>query len=156
MPAVDEIRGSIMSPPGFSLGPEAIERLHGSLRRIVVGDLGFSLPTDILFGAIRDVRLRVKKPIPVTISRDESGVVVSSSELEDFGCGANISEALDDFAKTISELYISLEENADRLGDDLKRQFAHLRDFIEVRPTNESSRVQPSRIQTEAEGAQRP
>ncbi len=155
MPAVEEIREPITSPPGYSLGPPMIEKPPEPVQRMAVGDLGFSLPEDILFGAVLDRRLRVKKPIPVTISKDESGVVVSSSELEDFGCGANISEALDDFAKTLAELYFSLKENADRLGDDLKQQFTRLRDFIEVRPTNESSRVRSSGIQTEAEGAQR-
>ena len=140
MPAVEEIKEAIMSPPGYSLVP-TIENPLEPVRQMLVEDLEFSFPMEILFGAIIDRRLRVKNPIPITLSKGEGVVVASSSELEEFGYGSDISDALDDFAKTLAELYFSLEENADRLGYDLKQQFSRLRRFIEVRPRNEGSRI---------------
>ena len=129
-----------MSPPGYSLVP-TIENPLEPVHRMIVENLEFSFPVEILFGAMIDRRLRIKNPIPITLSREEDVVVASSSELEEFGYGNDISEALDDFAKTLAELYLSLEENEDRLGDDLKQQFSRLSGFIEVRPRNEGSRI---------------
>ena len=140
MPAVEEIKGAIMSPPGYSLVP-TIENPLEPVHRMIVENLEFSFPVEILFGAIIDRRLRIKNPIQITLSKEEDVVVASSSELEEFGYGNDISEALDDFAKTLAELYLSLEENADRLGDDLKQQFSRLCTFIEVRSRNEGSRI---------------
>ena len=141
MPAVEEIKETIISPPGYSLGLPTIENPLEPVHRMIVGDLGFSFPATILFGATIDRRLRVKNPIPITLSKEGDVVVASSSELEEFGYGNDISEALDDFARTLAELYLSLEENADRLGDDLKQQFSRLCTFIEVRSRNEGSRI---------------
>lgn len=90
-------------------------------------------PTKILFGAIVDPRLRVKTSIPIDISRAQEAVVAYSPELEEFGYGPSLSEALDDFGKTICELYFSLEGKEEKLGDSLKKLLAVLRTYLEPR-----------------------
>ena len=55
------------------------------------------------------------------------------------GCGTNFSEALDDLAKTLTELFFSLEENSDRLGDDLKQLRVKLNEHLEKRGGQEGS-----------------
>lgn len=89
--------------------------------------------TKLLFGAINDPRLRLKQPFPLTISRREGSVVVSSDDLEEFGYGPTLSDALEDFGKTICELYHSLEAEERRLSNHLKQTLATLRRYLEPR-----------------------
>ena len=50
----------------------------------------------------------------------ESGEhVVEATELNEFGFGNNLAEALADLQAAIAELYLTLEEDQDRLGPDL-------------------------------------
>jgi hypothetical protein len=54
-----------------------------------------------------------------------------------------MSEALDDFGKTVSEMYFYLaeEKEGDRLSDSLLGQYAVLQKFLEP-SSNEGSRIQ--------------
>ena len=45
--------------------------------------------------------------------------VVEATELNEFGFGETLSEALTDLQAAIAELYFTLEEDQDRLGPDL-------------------------------------
>src|SRR5207247_3316826 len=67
-------------------------------------------PDKILFGLILNPQLRIKKPLRVDISRSENSTIAYCPALEEFGYGPNISAALDDLAKTLSELFFSLED----------------------------------------------
>lgn len=91
-------------------------------------------PSGMLFGALRNPRLKMLKPIPLTISRDESGsVAVCWEAIQEFGYGANLHTALQDFSATIAELHFFLESEAQRLGEDLGRVSAILREHIAPR-----------------------
>ena len=88
----------------------------------------------LLFGAIRDQRLILRKPIPVTITNDESGsVVVCWKGINEYGYGPNTIAALDDFGKTLTELYFSLKSERNRLGSDLNMCFKILRQYLRER-----------------------
>ena len=77
----------------------------------------------LTFGAVPDRRFTFLKPAQLTISaEDEETIVAHSPELMLFGYGSNIQEALDDFSKTLGELYLSLQEKTGRLGEALARQ----------------------------------
>jgi hypothetical protein len=69
----------------------------------------------------------------LTTSRREGSVVVSSDDLEEFGYGSTLSDALDDFGKTVCELYHSLEAEEERLSNHLKQTLATLRRYLEPR-----------------------
>ncbi len=91
-------------------------------------------PHRILFGALTDPRLRLKRAIPLEITRKEDAVVVHSRDLEEFGCGVTMSDAVDDFSKGVSELFGRLSEEApDRLGPDMARLKDKLSRYLEVR-----------------------
>lgn len=127
MPVIELHAEAQMSPSGVFVPPE------GS-RFVSTGPIQW--PLGMQFGGPLDRGLRFKRPLPVQAYKDGLTYVVDCQLLEQFGSGSNMSEALDDFGKTISEMYFSLdEENASgRLGDDLVRQLQTLREFIELRP----------------------
>ncbi|MGH9546640.1 MAG: hypothetical protein ACRD23_15640 [Terriglobales bacterium] len=77
-------------------------------------------PARISFGNIRDPRLRVREPIPVNIREEGGSTLAVWDEINEFGQGDSISEALDDLAHTVAELYLSLAAEQNRLGSDLQ------------------------------------
>jgi hypothetical protein len=87
----------------------------------------------VLFGAMSDPMIRVKSPIPLRISREGDTVAVFSPDLEEFGYGRTLSDALDDFAKTVRELYLSLSARQESLSDYLQGVLEKLQQFLEVR-----------------------
>jgi hypothetical protein len=95
--------------------------------------------TPLLLGTVNDRRFRVLKPIPLEIERQESLVVASWPEIEEFGSGDSLSNAIDDFTKTLVELYQSLTADQSRLGPDLDRVFTVLREYLVYR--NENARI---------------
>lgn len=88
------------------------------------------LPSHIKLGALRDGRLRVVSPISVNLSTEEQQVIAEAVELNEFGFGANPSEAIMDLQHAIAELYFTLEEEQDRLGKDLLQTWARLQQKI--------------------------
>ncbi len=91
-------------------------------------------PSRIQFGMIRSRRLRIIAPITVQLERKGDTVVARWEEIEEFGYGRNISESVDDFGRTIEELFFSLADQKDHLGPDLKGVFATISKYIQFRP----------------------
>src|SRR5256885_1806362 len=81
----------------------------------------------IQFGVVHDPRLKMKRPVSLEISRKQGTVIAYSRQLDEFGCGETMSDALDDFSKGLAELYFELRSQADRLGKDLLK----LKDKVE-------------------------
>jgi len=92
-----------------------------SLEAAIIAILDLVLPDEILLGTVRDGRLRVRVPIRVRFRREDQHVVAEAAELDEFGFGANLSEALADLQDAIGELYFTLEREQGRLGPDLRR-----------------------------------
>ena len=90
-------------------------------------------PTTILFGALCDPRFRIKRAIALEISSEGGAVIAHSPDVDEFGYGPSLSAALDDFGRTLLELYVSLEENQSRLADDLVRIRTKLDEYLERR-----------------------
>jgi len=95
------------------------------------------VPGNILFGAISDRRLYLKKPIPLDLSESEGGVIMAlCTDLNEFGQGNVASDALDDFGKTICELFFHLEDQKSRLSQDLGILRNQLAEYLELRRTS--------------------
>ena len=90
-------------------------------------------PSKILFGASVAPLLRIRVPIPLEISTEGDSVVAYCADLQEFGYGSNLSEAIDDFGKTLRELFFSLEERKESLSEDLKGVRAKLANYLEFR-----------------------
>ncbi len=104
--------------PPFVLHPEPTETV------------GPTLPSTMLLGALRDPRLRLNVPLTITFEHDNSDIVAYCEELEEFGFGTHLTEAIADLQATIAELYFTLKEENNRLGSDLVRIWDSLRQTI--------------------------
>jgi hypothetical protein len=91
------------------------------------------LPRHVQFGMLRHPRLAVQKPIPLEVTRTDRTVVATWDTVNEFGYGETWSEAVEDFSKTIAELFISLESQEAQLSADLKNVLAVLREHISKR-----------------------
>lgn len=90
-------------------------------------------PKSVLFAALANPKLRLRKAIPLDVSVLEGHVVLSWSETNEFAYGANTGEALDDFSKTVSALYFELNDPNVRLGENLDKVRRMLNEYIEPR-----------------------
>ena len=123
-------------PRAVNWDNEAVARqkfLEDSLIRLVTPFVP-KVPEQLLLGSVRDGRLRVNAPILVKCTRENQDIVAEAVELNEFGFGDNISEALSDLQAAIVELYFTLDQEQDRLGPDLQRTWATLQEKISRRP----------------------
>lgn len=92
-----------------------------------------ALPDRLWFGGPVHPGLRLRRPVPLDVRREEGTVIVSSDDLEEFGSGQTLGEAVIDFSKGLAELYFSLEREHDRLGSDLSRLCTTLHEYVVAR-----------------------
>lgn len=85
---------------------------------------------EILLGSVRDGRLRVVTPLQVKLNYEGRHTIAEAVELDEFGFGDNVSEAIADLQRTITELYFTLEKEQKRLGTDLQRIWNILQEKI--------------------------
>lgn len=91
-----------------------------------------AVPQRILFGALQCPTLRLAKPIPLKTEKSKDTVSVVWEDISEFGYGDTLSEAIFDFAATVTELYATLSEN-ESLSDDLLKVKTKLFEYIEPR-----------------------
>lgn len=121
-------------PPAAPLEDDAKSQqvLNELLGRMLDSPL-IEVPDQILLGSLRDGRLKVHSPIKVRFATEGKHTIAEAAELDEFGFGENISEALADLQRTIAELYFTLEKEQKRLGKDLKGVWATLQKKIHKR-----------------------
>ena len=118
--------------------PETVS-FDASLRKLSIarswGKLDEPVPVSgqVLLGSVRDGRLRVYSPIRVKFTHEGQHVIAEAVELNEFGFGGNVSEAITDLQHAIVELYFTLEKEQDRLGRDLQNVWSKLQKLIRVR-----------------------
>jgi hypothetical protein len=92
-----------------------------------------AIPQTVLFGGLRHPALIMRQAMPLrTETVETGGVSVVWDEGNEFGFGDTFGAAMDDFSRTISELYIELAE-AQSLSQDLSAIREKLSAYIEVR-----------------------
>lgn len=80
-----------------------------------------AIPDEILLGFLRDGRLRVIAPLNVKLTYEGKHTISEAIELDEFGFGNNVSEAISDLQHAIAELYFTLDKEQNRLGADLQK-----------------------------------
>ena len=96
--------------------PEVVETvMHGSIVR-----------DRIQIGSLLDHRLRMSEPITLDMEREDEFYIAKYDELDEFGYGTDPISAVQDFRKTIAELYWQLKEDEERLGPDLTETWQRL------------------------------
>jgi len=130
-PMVESIKGVSDEEPlrGHPV-PFVIGELEMSTVKGQIPSIGPTLPSAMLLGALRDPRLRLTVPLTVTFERENNDIVAYCEELEEFGFGVHLTEAIEDLQATIAELYFTLKEENDKLGSNLKRIWQSLRQKI--------------------------
>ena len=88
----------------------------------------------LLLGTINHCDFRVIKPIPVHLDVRGNTVIASWRKIDEFGTGTSSSRACDDLGHTIAELYLSLKADEPRLGPDLAKVWAVLKEHVMRRP----------------------
>jgi len=78
-------------------------------------------------------RLKVHSPIKVRFATEGKHTIAEAVEINEFGFGENISEAIADLQHAIAELYITLEEEQDHLGTDLQGVWSVLQNKLHKR-----------------------
>ena len=76
---------------------------------------------EIEIGSLLDHRLRMSKPIILDMERENKFYIAKYNDLDEFGYGTDPVSAVQDFRKTIAELYWQLKEDEERVGSDLTR-----------------------------------
>lgn len=92
-----------------------------------------AVPDRLSFGGPVHPGLRLRRAIELYVRREEGAFVVSSEDLEEFGTGETLGQALLDFSKGLGELYFTLEHGQARLGPDLVRIRTMLHEYIAER-----------------------
>ena len=76
--------------------------------------------TEFTLGALRDGRLRVVEPIAVRWTTEDGQCVAEAAEINEFGFGDNLTDAIADLQAAIAELHFTLDADQERLGPDLQ------------------------------------
>jgi len=89
--------------------------------------IGPALPETMLLGALRDPRLRLVVPLTITFESENDDIIARCEDLEEFGFGKHLTEAIEDLQAAIAELYFTLKQENNRLGSNLKGIWGSLR-----------------------------
>lgn len=90
-------------------------------------------PERLLVGNLNHPRLRLRQPISVIMTRDDSSLIASIPEIEEFGYGFHLTAAVEDLRQTLVELFQTLQAEQSRLGPDMKQLWNKLQELIEER-----------------------
>lgn len=89
----------------------------------------------LTIASLRDGRLRVVEAIDIDVERADGTVTASIQEIDEYGQGASLAEAVEDLQRSLAELFLTLDEDRDALGPDLQRALAWLRQRIVREPS---------------------
>jgi len=130
------VGSGVLVPPEVLLPQSAVEATEKKIPVSVTVTLGpppSARPQrSVLFGALADPNLRLRKAIPLDVSAEDSAVVLTWAEIDEFGCGETLGAALDNFGASLLELYRRLHEPV-RLGPDLENVKRILDNYVESR-----------------------
>lgn len=88
---------------------------------------------ELLLGTLSDGRFYVTSPIRVRFVTEDNHIIAEAEEFNEYGFGNTKSEAIRDLQKTIVELYLTLYEEQNRLGQDLLDIYSALQRKISLR-----------------------
>lgn len=83
--------------------------------------------TAILLDTLGDARLTVVEPFALSSHEEAGFVVVVCDDLDDFGYGDDLPEAVWHFQQSVVELYFAIDEDQDSLGPAMQELRANSR-----------------------------
>jgi hypothetical protein len=88
------------------------------------------MPGVLSIATLPHSQLRLRRPLPVDVLAEGENVGVWSEELEELGTGPHLSAAIDDFQRSVVELYLSLETDQDRIGGEIAALWQRLQQVV--------------------------
>jgi len=143
MPAVLELQPVQMSRAGARHAPDPntarLDLYHGTHALPTSVDLHRedcptpATPEHLLLGNLNHPRLRLRQPVHVILTRDDSLLIASIPEIEEFGYGPHVTAAIEDLRRTLVELFQTLKSEQSRLGPAMVRLWSQLQVLIDER-----------------------
>lgn len=133
---VSRVGGVLIPLDGVVVLPqeaEVVQEKKAASVTLMFGPAPSARPDSLLFGALADPGLRLRKPIQLEVCAEDGHVALTWQDIDEFGCGSTTTEALADFAQSIRELYHHLHDGGVKLGVDLERVKGVLDSYIEPR-----------------------
>jgi len=84
------------------------------------------LPTTVLIGHLLDDRLRLPAPVSLDLEKEGDFYIARCDEFEEFGYSYSPFGAVDDFRRTLTELYWTLKKEQARLSPSLTNVWQRL------------------------------
>ncbi len=122
--------GIIVSSDHETLGEPAVEVKDFPSITDRIGDHISATPVSILLGSLPDPVLFLREPITLDVEKEDGSFAVSSSEIDEFGVGEYLMDAVEDFQQSLVELYLTLRENQNSLGPAMMALWARLVELI--------------------------
>ena len=88
--------------------------------------------TDEFITTLADDRLRVLAPFNVRFLVEGGSVAAEAPEVNEFGFGSTLAEAVQDLRVAITELYLTLRDDRGRLGPDLRKVWEDLQRKVHI------------------------
>ena len=107
------------APPRSPHRPDAYRATSRVTARTIAG--AEATPAVLTLASLHHPRLRLQIPLSLRIERENGHVTAWSDDLEEIGYGPTLGAALDDFQRTVVELYESLHAAQELLGPDMAR-----------------------------------
>ena len=107
------------------------ERISALLNRISeFTEVTLKLPHTIFIGSLRHDWYKLTLPIPVSIEYEEDAVIASFYDVDVYGIGNEIQEAITDLCSQIVEVYELYLQNEHRLGSVPRREWKYLQTIV--------------------------
>jgi len=84
-------------------------------------------PYTIFIENLRHPSYRLRHPIPVLIERDDDTIIATYHDVDMWGTGADVQDAISDLCDAIVEYYETLKEDEGNLGLLPSQEYAHLK-----------------------------
>lgn len=89
------------------------------------------VPYPLEIRSLHSDRLRLKEPVAVLIEGEKGQVIAYAPDLDIYGSGDDLVEALEDLRLSILDLYADLKRHRGRLGKDLQAAWRYLTEVCE-------------------------
>jgi hypothetical protein len=103
--------------------------MEQTLRGTIQSELS-KIPETHWIQNLRRLSYHLRQPIPVVIERDGDVVIATYDDIDLYGTGADVQEAISDLCLAIVQYYEGLKENESRLGDFPAQDYAFLKQMI--------------------------
>ncbi|MEW6417553.1 MAG: hypothetical protein AB1480_05450 [Nitrospirota bacterium] len=91
------------------------------------------IPYHLEIRSLHNDRLEIDSPVSVLVEEEEEQIIAYAPDLEIYGCGYDLAEALDDLRGSIVDMYYDLDKDKDKLGVDLKKVWDYLSSITRVK-----------------------